>query len=102
MYKLIRFTSIAVPGPLEHSLTMDEVYDGRQGPGKPNHERLRAQLVGEGKVDEEVALRIVREGIALLRAEDNIVEVEAPITGIFFNVVKYIFDILMNEYYAYL
>ena len=60
---------------------MEEVYDGRQGPGKPNHERLRVQLVGEGKVDEEVALRIVREGTALLRSEDNIVEVEAPITG---------------------
>ena len=81
---------------------MDEVYDGRQGPGKPNHERLRAQLVGEGKVDEEVALRIVREGIALLRAEDNIVEVEAPITGIFTQCLCNIFLILNVTFYAYL
>ena len=60
---------------------MSEVYDEKMGAGKPNPEKLRGMLAAEGRVEEEVAMRIIREGAAMLRAEPNILDVDAPITG---------------------
>ena len=48
----------AIPAPVATRLTMDDVYDKE---GKPRPDVLKQHFIREGRVEEEVALRIIHE-----------------------------------------
>jgi serine/threonine-protein phosphatase 2B catalytic subunit len=67
--------------PPMNRLTIADLFDTQTGGGKPKLDRLRDHLLAEGRLQEEAALMIIERGEALLRAEHNLIDLEAPITG---------------------
>ena len=58
----------------------DDVFWSPQDPSKPNLQFLKQHFYREGRLTEEQALCILEAGTRLLRAEPNLLEMDAPIT----------------------
>lgn len=59
----------------------DAQFFSRADPTKPDIAFLKNHFYREGRLTEDQALWIIERGTALLRAEPNLLEVDAPITG---------------------
>ena len=77
-----------MPHPAIKKLSVSEVIDGETG--KPRADIVMKHFVNEGRLEEEAALLILTEATALLRAENTMIDVEAPVTGLASPVSLYI------------
>lgn len=59
-----------------------EQFFSREDPSKPDVAFLKNHFYREGRLTEEQVLYILKKGTELLRAEPNLLEVDAPMTGI--------------------
>lgn len=63
------------------STPTDDQFWSSSDPTKPDVAFLKNHFYREGRVTEEQALYIIEKGTELLRAEPNLLDVDAPITG---------------------
>ena len=70
-----------VPSLPTNRLTIADLFDTQTGDGKPKLDRLREHLLAEGCLQEDAALLIIERGENLLRIENNLIDLEAPVTG---------------------
>jgi len=60
-----------------------EDFFSKEDPEKPDIAFLKNHFFREGRITEEQALYIINKGNEILKQEPNLLEVDAPITGIF-------------------
>jgi hypothetical protein len=59
----------------------DEQFFSREDPSKPDIAFLKNHFYREGRLTEDQALYILQKGTEIIRAEPNLLELNAPITG---------------------
>ena len=66
----------ALPMPPAYRLQMSDVYDPASS--KPRLQTMLDHMSKEGRLEEDVAVRIVQEATVLFKKEPNVVEITAP------------------------
>ena len=72
----------------------DEMFWAKDDPQKPNLQFLKQHFCREGRLTEDQALWIIETGTQVLKAEPNLLEMDAPITvcgdvhGQYFDLMK--------------
>ena len=62
------------------STPSDDMFWSPEDPSKPNLQFLKQHFYREGRLTEDQALWIIHAGTEVLRAEPNLLEMDAPIT----------------------
>jgi len=81
----------SVPFPPARRLNMQDVFGSAR---KPDSNVLKEHFSLEGRLEEQVALRIINEGAALLKQEKTMIDITAPVTvcgdihGQFYDLIK--------------
>lgn len=81
----------SVPFPPSRRLNMQDVFGNGK---KPDANILKEHFSLEGRLDEQVALRIINEGASLLKQEKTMIDITAPVTvcgdihGQFYDLIK--------------
>ena len=65
------------------SIPTEDEFFSRQDSTKPDHAFLKNHFYRQGRLSEEQALYIIEKATEVLKSEDNILNVEAPVTGAF-------------------
>ena len=65
------------------SIPTDAQFFSSTDPSKPDVAFLKNHFYREGRISEEHALYILEKGTEILRAEPNLLYVDAPVTGTF-------------------
>lgn len=68
-----------VPMPIKQILTIEDLFDDLDDPNKPNLIKLRNHLVGEGRVDSKLALKIIELTDSILKGEPNVLKIDSPV-----------------------
>lgn len=63
------------------TIPTDEQFFSREDPTKPDIAFLKNHFYREGRVSEEHAMYVLEKATELLRAEPNLLYVDAPVTG---------------------
>jgi serine/threonine-protein phosphatase 2B catalytic subunit len=63
------------------TIPTDDVFFSKTEKGKPDVAFLKNHFYREGRIKEEHALFIIDKATQLLRAEPNVLTVDAPVTG---------------------
>jgi len=63
------------------TIPTDDVFFSKTEKGKPDVAFLKNHFHREGRIKEEHALYIIDKATQLLRAEPNVLTVDAPVTG---------------------
>lgn len=72
--------TVDVPAPAVH-LPTEEQFWSKEREGLPDIHFLKEHFYREGRVTESQALFILEKGEELLKSEQNLLEIPAPITG---------------------
>ena len=63
------------------TIPTDDMFFSKTEEGKPDVEFLKDHFYREGRIKEEHALCIIDKATQLLRAEPNVLTIDAPVTG---------------------
>jgi len=63
------------------TIPTDDMFFSKTEKGKPDVKFLKDHFFREGRIKEEHALYIIDKATQLLRAEPNVLTVDAPVTG---------------------
>jgi len=63
------------------TIPTDDLFFSEMEEGKPDVEFLKGHFYRQGRIKEEHALYIIDKATQLLRAEPNVLTVDAPVTG---------------------
>ena len=64
------------------SIPTDEEFYSKKDPTKPDLEFLKNHFLREGRLSIDQALYIMKKATAVLKAEETLLELESPLTGI--------------------
>ena len=67
----------------------DEQFYSKKDPTKPDLEFMKNHFLREGRLSIEQALYILKKGTAILKAEETLLELESPLTGIMNGLIKF-------------